>query len=79
MRPKECIREVKRKLRKKTTQSTLTQYMNLNGGGKRKRDQTAHSDTNRKGINDTDDGREAKRPKRTVPRQTEVTERKGIG
>ena len=47
--------------------------MNINGGGKRKRDQKAHSDTNRKSTNDSDDGQEAKRPKRTVPRHTEVT------
>ena len=53
--------------------------MNRNGGGKRKRDQTAHSGTNKKGTNDSEDGREAKTPKWTVPRQTEVTERKGIG
>ena len=39
----------------------------------------ARSGTNKKGTQDSDNGREAKIPKQTVPRQTKVTERKGIG
>ena len=76
---KESDSEVKRKPRKKARQNTLEQYMNMNGGGKRKRDQAAHCDANSKDTSDIDDERETRRPKRTEPRQTEVTERTGIG
>ena len=76
---KESDSEVKRKPRKKARQNTLEQYMNMSGKGKRKRDQAAHFDANSKDTSDSDDEREARRPKRTEPRQTEVTERKGIG
>ena len=76
---KENDSEVKRKPRKKARQNTLEQYMNMDGGGKRKRDQAAHYDANNKDTSDIDDERETRRPKRTEPRQTEVTERKGIG
>ena len=53
--------------------------MNMNGGGKRKRDQAALYDANSKDTSDIDDERETRRPKRTEPRLTEVTVRKGIG
>ena len=76
---KESDSEVKRKPRKKARQNTLEQYMNMDGGGKRKRDQAAHCDANSKDTSDIDDERETRRPKRTEPRLTEVTERKGIG
>ena len=60
--------------------------MNMNGSGKRKREHTAHSDTNRK---QRDNGQEARSEKdkknkaktirhKTI-RQTEATKRKGIG
>ena len=78
----ESGRKVKRKPRKKMTQNTLTQYMNMNGGRKRKRDQAAQDDTNRKDISDSENEQETRRPKRTLPRlprQTETTKRKGIG
>ena len=61
------------------TQNTLTQYMNMNGGRKRKRDQAAQGDTDRKDIRDSENEQETRRPKRTIPRQTETTKRKGIG
>ena len=76
---KESDSEVKRKPRKKARQNTLEQYMNMRGRGKRKRDQAAHCDANSKDTSDIDDERETRRPKRTEPRLTEVTERKGIG
>ena len=76
---KENDSEVKRKPRKKARQNTLEQYMNMDGGGKRKRDQAAHSDAHSKETSDIDDERETRRPKRTEPRQTEEKERKGIG
>ena len=78
-RLKESDSEVKRKPRKKTRQNTIEQYMNMNGGGKRKREQAAHCDANNKDKSDIDDERETRRPKRTEPRLTEVTVRKGIG
>ena len=71
----------KRKQRRNTTQSTITQYMNKNGNGvgKRKRDQKKYNDTNRENANDSEGGQETKRQKWEKPRQTEVAERKGIG
>ena len=78
-RLKESDSEVKRKPRKKARQNTIEQYMNMNGGGKRKREQAAHCDANNKDKSDIDDERETRRPKRTEPRLTQVTVRKGIG
>ena len=79
-RPGESGRNVKRKPRKKMIQNTfLTQYMNMNGGGKRKRNQTAHGDTNGNDKSYSEDGQGTKKPKRTLPRQTETIKRKGIG
>ena len=78
----ESGRKVKRKTRKKMKQNTLTQYMNMNGGRKRKRDQAAQGDTNRKDTSDSENEQETRRSKRTpprLPRQTETTKRKGIG
>ena len=78
-RLKESDSEVKRKPRKKARQNTIEQYMNMNGGGKRKREQAAHCDANNKDTSDIADERETRRPKRTEPRLTEIKVRKGIG
>ena len=62
--------------------SHIRRYMNMNGRGKRKRDQAAQGDTHSKDTDDTDDTdekRESRKPKQTESRQTEATERKGIG
>ena len=77
-RPRGSGRKVKWKLRKKAVQNTLIQYMNTSGSGKRKRNQ-AQADTNGNDQNDSEDGQGMEKPKRTPPRQTEATKRKGIG
>ena len=78
-RPGENGRKVKRKPRKKMVQNTLIQYMNTSGSGKRKRNQVAHGGTNGNNKSDSVAGQGTKKPKRTPPRQTETTKRKGIG
>ena len=57
-------------------------YINMNGMVeeiKRKQKQAPQSDAHSKGEDGTDNKRETKRLKQTEPRQTEATERKGVG
>ena len=72
-------RNAKRKLRRKTIQKTLTQYMNMNRSGKRKREHTMHRNKRGEDIGERDNGQDKEGTKRTRPRQTETTKRKGIG
>ena len=54
-------------------------YMNMNGRGKRKRDQAMQGDTHSRDTDDTDEKRESRKPKQTESRLTEATKLKGIG
>ena len=72
-------RNAKRKLRRKTVQNTITQYMNTNRSGKRKREHTVHRNKRGEEIGEGDNGQDKEGTKRTRPRQTETTKRKGIG
>ena len=69
----------KRKLRKKTKQITLTQYINRNGSGKRRREYVAHRNNNGEDIGERNNEQNNEGTKRTRTNQTETTKRKGIG
>ena len=72
-------RNEKWKLRRKTVQNTITQYMNTNRSGKRKREHTVHRNKRGEDIGERENGQDKEGTKRTRPRQTEITKRKGIG
>ena len=72
-------RNAKWKLRRKTVQNTITQYMNTNRSGKRKREHTVHRNKRGEDIGERENGQDKEGTKRTRPRQTEITKRKGIG
>ena len=72
-------RNAKWKLRRKTIQKTLTQYMNTKGNGKRKREHTMHRNKRGEGIAERGKGQDKEETVRKRPRQTETTKRQGIG
>ena len=72
-------RNAKRKLRRKTKQITLTQYMNRNGSDKRKREYVAHRTNRGEDIGERDNEQNNEGSKRIRINQTETTKRKGIG
>ena len=72
-------RNAKRKLRRKTKQITLTQYMNRIGSDKRKREYVAHRNNRGEDIGERDKEQNNEGTKRIRINQTETTKRKGIG
>ena len=72
-------RNAKRKLRRKTKQITLTQYMNRNGSDKRKREYVAHRNNRGEDMGERDNEQNNEGTKRIRINQTETTKRKGIG
>ena len=79
-------KETERELRKKTKQAPLGKYMNstmnMNGRGKRSRDQrdrATHGGTCNRDTNDTNGERKLKKTRHTDLRLTDATKRKGIG
>ena len=72
-------RNAKRKLRRKTKQTTLTQYMNRNGSDKRKREYVAYRNNSGEDIGERDNKQNNDGAKRIKTNQIETTKRKGIG
>ena len=72
-------RNAKRKLRRKTKQITLTQYMNRNGSDKRKREYVAYRNNSGEDIGERDNKQNNDGAKRIKTNQIETTKRKGIG
>ena len=72
-------RNAKRKLRRKTKQITLTQYMYRNGSDKRKREYVAYRNNSGEDIGERDNKQNNDRTKRIKTNQIETTKRKGIG
>ena len=72
-------RNAKRKLRRKTKQTTLTQYMNRNGSDKRKREYVAYRNNSGEDTGERDNKQNNDGAKRIKTNQIETTKRKGIG